>query len=69
MQLKNYQQRVLDDLSRYLELLKFETPARAYNRDGGDERIIYAPNCILGRNFLSKYRAEFKRIPSDIMRL
>ena len=37
--------------------------------DGGDERIIYAPNCILGRNFLSKYRAEFKRIPSDIMRL
>ena len=37
--------------------------------DGGDERIIYAPNCVLGRNFLSKYRAEFKRIPSDIMRL
>ncbi len=32
MQLKNYQRRVLDDLSRYLELLKFETPARAYNR-------------------------------------
>ena len=59
MELKPYQQQVINDLLLFLENIQ-ETKAEAY--------VVYADNCLLTKDFMTKHNIIFKKIPRDITR-
>jgi hypothetical protein len=62
MELKNYQQKVLDDLSLFLEYVQ------KHRKTKTKQYIIYADNCLLSKEFLQQHNIIFKKIPRDITR-
>lgn len=59
MELKPYQQQVINDLTLFLEI-KQETKA--------DQYVIYAENCLLTKDIMTKHNIIFKKIRRDVTR-